>query len=272
MGETNIQRRERIKEMVKAMNLTSDFFLGVALEDKEACAYVLQILMGRSDIHVKDVKTQYSIRQVGTHSVVFDVFAEDTQGKIYEIEMQTGNKKGHFKRVRYITSSADTAFLDKGCSYTELPELHIFYITTFDIAGAEKTVYDVIRMVKGTHLVFDNGVHEHYVNTMIDDGSSVAGLMKYFKKTDSADMSHGELSRRVKYLKGEEGGHFYMCEIIEKMKRESEVRGEARGRLESLIASVDNVMSKLNLSLENACDTIGITVEEYRKAKEDSEL
>lgn len=63
-----------------------------------------------------------------------------------------------------------------------------------------------------------------------------------------------------------------MCEIIEKMKRESEVRGEARGRLESLIASVDNVMSKLNLSLENACDTIGITVEEYRKAKEDSEL
>lgn len=66
-----------------------------------------------------------------------------------------------------------------------------------------------------------------------------------------------------------------MCEIIEKMKRESEVRGEkrgeARGRLESLIASVDNVMNKLNLSLENACDTIGITVEEYRKAKEEME-
>ena len=62
-----------------------------------------------------------------------------------------------------------------------------------------------------------------------------------------------------------------MGEIIEKMKRESEVRSDALGRLESLIASVDNVMNKLNLSLENACDTIGITVEEYRKAKEEME-
>ena len=113
------------------MNLTSDFFLGVALESKEACAYVLQVLMGRSDIRVKEVKTQYSIRQIGTHSVVLDILAEDSEGRIYEVEMQTGNKKGHFKRVRYIISSVDTAFLDKGRDYTELPELHVFYITTF---------------------------------------------------------------------------------------------------------------------------------------------
>ena len=75
-------------------------------------------------------------------------------------------------------------------------------------------MYDVVRTVKETQLIFDNGVHEHYVNTVIDDGSSVAGLMQYFKKTDAADMSHGELSQRVKYLKEEDEAEKYYNKCV----------------------------------------------------------
>ena len=95
-------------------------------------------------------------------------------------------------------------------------------------------MYDVVRTVKETQLIFDNGVHEHYVNTVIDDGSSVAGLMQYFKKTDAADMSHGELSQRVEYLKEEDGGRFYMCEIIEKLQEESRNEGLEQGKEQGL--------------------------------------
>ena len=136
--------------------------------------------MDDNSLKVIQTKSQYSIRQIGTHSVVLDILAEDSTGQIYEIEMQTGDKPGHIRRVRYITSSIDTSFLDKGNDYTKLPELHIFYITTFDIANAHKTVYDIIRIDSETHIEFDNGVHEHYINTIVNDGSTISNLMHYF--------------------------------------------------------------------------------------------
>lgn len=281
MSETYDNKENRIKnlkearEIVRSLNLTSDFFLSVVLEDKKACEYVLRILMGKKDLKVRSVKTQYSVRQIGTHSVVLDVMAEDSENKLYEIEVQTADNTEHVRRVRYITASVDTMALDKGLDYGKLPELHIFYITLFDLAGLGKTVYHVERRLQGTEVILDNGVHEHYVNTVIDDGTDIAELMRYFVKTEATDRTHGALSDRVMILKGEGRESEYMCEIIEKMKEESRqegkqegiAEGEARGKIGTLIASVDNVMKKLNFNLEQACDTIGITVEEYREGK-----
>lgn len=225
----NIKNNERIKKEIRTLNLTSDFFLSVALEDMEACEYVLKILMDDNSLKVIQTKSQYSIRQIGTHSVVLDILAEDNTGQIYEIEMQTGDKPGHIRRVRYITSSIDTSFLDKGNDYTKLPELHIFYITTFDIANAHKTVYDIIRIDSETHIEFDNGVHEHYINTIVNDGSTISNLMHYFNNTDSSNMNYGALSKRVKYLKESKGGNSYMCEFIEKIQQESHDIGRLEG-------------------------------------------
>ena len=209
----NIKNNERIKKEIRTLNLTSDFFLSVALEDMEACEYVLKILMDDNSLKVIQTKSQYSIRQIGTHSVVLDILAEDSTGQIYEIEMQTGDKPGHIRRVRYITSSIDTSFLDKGNDYTKLPELHIFYITTFDIANAHKTVYDIIRIDSETHIEFDNGVHEHYINTIVNDGSTISNLMHYFNNTDSSNMNYGALSKRVKYLKESKGDNLSLIHI-----------------------------------------------------------
>lgn len=52
-------------------------------------------------------------------------------------------------------------------------------------------MYDVVRTARGTQLIFDSGVHEHYMNMVIDDGSSVAVLMQYFKKTGEFNEFNG---------------------------------------------------------------------------------
>ena len=51
---------------------------------------------------------------------------------------------------------------------------------------------------------------------MILHGSDVAKLMDYFKTADPEDMSHGDLSARIHFLKCEEGGYLEMCEVSEK--------------------------------------------------------
>jgi len=50
--------------------------------------------------------------------------------------------------------------------------------------------------------------------------------MKYFKKADPADMSQGDLSRRIHFLKCEEGGFKVMCQITEKLVQEGIEEGK----------------------------------------------
>ena len=223
--KSRLDTDENRKAAIAALNLTGDIFMSVALEDIPACEYVLRILMNMPDLKVIKVKTQYSIRQVGTRSVVLDVLAEDDEGKLYEIEMQNEDKDNHVKRVRYITASVDTAMLDKGAEYGGLPELHVFYISSFDLVGIGKTVYDIERKVKGTDLTLDNGVHEHYINTEIDDNTAVADLMQYFKNTDIADTTHGKLSERIQYLKASKKGVCEMSDIWDKIREDGREEG-----------------------------------------------
>ena len=228
----SMKRTEEIRKIVQSFNLTSDFFMSVALEDKKACEYILRIFMEKQDLMVREVKTQYSIRQVGTHSVILDALAEDGEGKLYEIEIQNGKNEDHIRRVRYITACVDTSVLDKGTGYADLPELHLFYITTFDLAGLGKTVYHVDRKIRGTEKCMDNGVYEHYINTAVDDGSRLAELMHYFVETDARDRRHGALSDRVAVLKETGKGENYMCEIIDKLREESRQEGRQEGLAE----------------------------------------
>lgn len=80
-----------------------------------------------------------------------------------------------------------------------------------------------------TGLDHDDGAHVIYVNTEVDDGTRIAKLMQYFKTADPEDDSEGELSKRVRYLKREEGGTEIMCEIMERIRQE----GRSEGRIES---------------------------------------
>ena len=73
---------EERRNKVRRFQLTSDIFFCKVLEDKEACQEVIRILLGHPSLVVKDVKTQYSIRNIENRSVVLDVLAEDTDGRM----------------------------------------------------------------------------------------------------------------------------------------------------------------------------------------------
>ena len=96
----------------------------------------------------------------------------------------------------------------------------------------------------GTEITCDDGLHVLYVNAAIDDGTETAKLMKYFKKADPADMSQGDLSKRIHFLKCEEGGFKVMCQITEKLvqegKKEAAINLAKRGIEMEAIAEIVN--------------------------------
>ena len=102
------------------------------------------------------------------------------------------------------------------CRFDDVIEVYIVYISEFDIFKEGKTIYHVEKVLKETGTVVDDGLHEIFVNTTIDDGSIIAYLMNCFTSKEVNNTKFPKFSKRVKELKTTEGGANAMCELMEK--------------------------------------------------------
>ena len=220
--ESIIKERERRVAEARSLNLLSNTFMTVALEDKLACQHVLRVVTGISDLEVKEVRKQYRVAKITSHDAILDILAEDGKKQLYNLEIQRSETIDHARRTRFYGAMIDSEYLAKGKDYDEMPEVHIIYISETDLWKAGKTTYEVEKYFRGTDVKYEDGIHVTYVNAEVDDGTAVAEMMKYFKTADPQDMSQGELSNRVHFLKCEEGGYKVMCEMSEKWVEEGE--------------------------------------------------
>ncbi len=238
--ESILAARDRRVTEARKFNLLSNVFMSVALDDKDACEYVLKILTGIKDLKVKEIRSQYRISKIHSHDAILDILAEDSTGQLYNLEIQRSETIDHARRG-------------------ELPDVYIIYISETDLWKAGYTVYPVKKYFENTALNYVDGQYISYVNAEVDDGSETAKLMKYFKTADPNDMTHGELSKRVHYLKCEEGGYEEMCEVSEKIYREGiedgRISGLKEGRKEGWLESQKETAKNL-FEMGMSADTI----------------
>ena len=258
-----LSREERIRE-IQSFNLLSDVFMSVALRDVPACQHILRILTGFNDLKVKDVRTQYAISQIKTHSVRLDVLAETGNGKLYHIEIQRKDEIDPPKRIRYNGSLMDAEFLAKGMDYKDLPDRIHFYISENDIWHCGKAIYPVGKTLGDTGITYDDGEYIFFVNAAVDDGSRIAKLMNYFKTADPDDDSEGELSKRVRYLKKEEGGVEIMCEVSDRIME----RGRKFGEEQLLHKQVQKKLAK-GMNIADIAEALEETEERIREIAAD---
>lgn len=207
-----IVEKERLVVQARRFNLLSNVFMSVALDDRAACQHVLRILTGIKDLHVLEVRSQYRVSKITSHDAVLDILAEDSSGDLFNLEIQRADTIDHARRTRFYGAMIDSGYLMKGKTYTALPDVYIIYMSETDLWKAGCTSYPVEKYFKSTEMPYDDGQHILYVNAAVDDGSETAKLMRYFKTADPDDMSQGDLSKRVHFLKCEEGGYEIMCE------------------------------------------------------------
>ncbi|MBP1565742.1 MAG: Rpn family recombination-promoting nuclease/putative transposase [Oscillospiraceae bacterium] len=205
---------EQKQAIVKDFNLMDDGFFSEVMKDKSACEYILREITGIYDLKVMNVKTQYSIRNLNTHSVTLDVLAEDSKSKIYNIEVQKPNNDYHPKRIRYYQSNIDISYLEKGVKYKNLPDIYLIYITAFDIFKLNDNYYSIKRTVNGYDKEVPNGIHEIYLNTAVKTNRPITPLMEYFKNTDMNISHFGALSDRIKQIKHTEEGVNAMSDAV----------------------------------------------------------
>ena len=229
----NLADRERMLKDLKQLTLLSDVFMSVVLSDLGACQHVVRILTGDHEIRLKSVRTQYVISKAVTRGARLDVLAEEQKSTLYHLEIENTDTMDHPRRTRFYGALTDSELLRKGAGYSALPDRRIFYISRTDIWKNGYTVYEEEKRFRQTGLLHEDGAHVTYVNATVDDGSRIAKLMRYFRTADPFDDSEGALSKRVRFLKTEEGGREIMCEIMEKIREEGRKEGRKSGFLES---------------------------------------
>ena len=250
--ESLIGTFEQKKSLVAQFNLIDDTFFSVVMRDKGACEYLLEKILGRP-FHVIENKTQYSIRNIEEHSVILDPYAEDSDHKIYNIEVHTGDTDNLKKRVRYYQSALNWSLLEKSKDYEKLPDTYIIYITQNDFLGLGRNNYEIVKHIKDSDVLYDNGEYLLFLNTEINDGTDLSDFLQYIKKTDADNDKFGELSKAVKYHKSNEQGVRFMCEIVERIAKEQRaaglkeglLEGEVKGRMEGVMEGI--VRGKLEM-------------------------
>ncbi|MCD7771504.1 MAG: PD-(D/E)XK nuclease family transposase [Oscillospiraceae bacterium] len=265
MGGVDYNQQEIIQkgaEEILKQNLFSDTLASVALEDIGACQHVVRTILGRDDIEIKSVKSQYRLLNVTSKDTILDAFAQDSTGRLINIEIQRRDTVDHARRIRYYGSMIDKSILDKGTYYDELPDVYIIYISETDLLNVGEAVYPVTKTLGKSGIPYDDGNHVVFANAAIDDGSEVAKLMQYFKKADPDDMSQGSLSKRIHYLKSEKGGHDEMCKVAEELYEQGEM-SKAKAMAISMHedgVTVDLIAKYANVSVELVRKWLGLSV------------
>ena len=235
-NESRIAHREFLLQGVEKLTLFHDTFMKVVLNDLEVCQYVIRILMDDPTIEIVDVRNQYRLARLTSKDSILDILAEDSRGRFYNLEIQRDTTPDHPRRTRLYGAMVDGEYLQKGEDYDAMPEVYVIYISRTDLWKMGRMETPVKKYLEGQKEdeQYDDGQHVIYVNAAVDDGSKKAALLHYFKTADPDDMSQGPLSRRVRYLKREEGGLNEMCEYSQRIYNGGKEEGRREGISEGL--------------------------------------
>lgn len=208
----------------------SDTFMRNVFKHIECVEYVLQVIMGRKDLHVVESVVQKDYKNLQGRSAILDCVARDVEDKRYDVEVQQKNEGASPRRSRYHSGLVDMNTLEAGHDFDELPDSYVIFITREDTLGYGLPISRIERVVGETGAVFEDGSHIIYVNAEVKDEKTELGrLMHDFHCQDASEMYSEVLARRVRELKETEEGVYSMCQEMDEIYNEGMMRGERIG-------------------------------------------
>ena len=246
------RKHEEDLQRLRGLRLIDDDFMAAVFEERACAEFLLQIILKRDDLTVKEVHGQYSIKNLQGRSVRLDILAVDRENRAYNIEVQRSDRGASEKRARYNSSLLDANLTDAGDDYDALNETYVIFITENDVLKAGLPIYHVDRTVRETGTFFNDQAHIVYVNSQIKDETALGKLMHDFFCTNSKDMNYSILAQRVRYFKEDTKGVAAMCRAMEKMRDETEHETSVKHALAMLADGVpcEKVAKYTDLSIE----------------------
>ena len=257
----SVMRPEYLAE-IERFRLMDDDFMSKCLENAPECIeLILQIILGKKDLKVIKSQTEYPIKSLQGRGVRFDVFARDSKGREYDIEIQCADKGSEPKRARYNSALMDANALKSGEDFGKLRDTYVIFITENDVIGDGQEVYVYDRTERKSGKRLGDGTHIIYVNGATRSATEIGRLVHDLLCRDAAEMYFDVLKKQVSNFKNSEEGRHYMCEVMERI----EARGEARGKRETMLATAKRMLKDGVLALKDIAKYYGLSLAQVKK-------
>ena len=123
----SVMKPEYLAE-IERFRLMDDDFMSKCLEHAPECIeLILQIILGKKDLKVVKSQTEYPIKSLQGRGVRFDVFARDSRGREYDIEIQRADHGAEPKRARYNSALMDANALKSGEDFGKLRDTYVIF-------------------------------------------------------------------------------------------------------------------------------------------------
>ena len=124
------------------LDLTNSFIFSKVMTDERLCKRLLEIILGIDILRIEYIEAEKDMKFAPDgKGVRLDVYVDDKQGTVYDIEMQAIDTKELPKRSRYYQSMIDLTVLEKGASYEDLKKSYVIFICMADVFDKGRYVY-----------------------------------------------------------------------------------------------------------------------------------
>ena len=261
----NGERLHRVRRIVLQYRYLDDIFMSAALNDAETIGVVLSIIMERT-LKVISVQAQDTVSNLYGHGVRFDVFAEDSDGIVYDIEIQRAKDGADPKRARFNIAMLDSRALERGTTYRNLPRSVVIFITENDVLDDGLPIQHFRFVSDETGKMLQTGQEIIYVDSSCQQDTPLGNLMRDFHCRDAKDIRNECLARRMEKLKNSETEVSRMCEAMELFGDRCREEGREKGREEGRIASIRALMEN-GFSIEKAFELLKIPQADCEKLR-----
>lgn len=209
-----------------------------------------------------------------------DVYVEDDEHSVYDLEMQTSVDKELPKRSRYYQSMIDMGLIEKGSLYTKLKKSYIAFICTEDPFDRGLSVYRFSkRCAADPWLLLGDETETIFLNAKGNQEGLDEELVKflnYLKNhiptsefTKQLEAQVAELNKDTEWRRDQMtvGMEIKVAEYYaqEKGRAEGMIQGRAEGIAEGMRQTVLNYARDGIITPEKAASDLGMSVEELKK-------
>ena len=205
-------------------------------------------------------------------SVRLDIYGEDGNETVYNIEMQTTENRNLPKRTRYYQGMIDLNILEKGDNYKNLKRSFVIFICTFDLFGEGRHIYTFEnRCIQNLDLGLGDDTTKIILNTkgtMDDVTPEMKKLLDFIDGKEPEDDFTRELDEAVQSVRKNEKWRLdYMT--LQMNYQEKYEQGYDEGDRKRAISVAMRMIEANKLSLEEIALYSGLTLEQVRELEKE---
>ena len=247
--ETTPEEYEAAREEILNSCLMDDMYMRQFFDNNIECTQlVLRVIMQQDDLIVESVEVQKYMpgAEESKRAVQIDVYAVDSKGRHYDIEIQRDNSGAAPERARFCSAMLDVRMLEKKQDFKDIKNSIVILRTERDVLGRSLPLYKIERYINGENL-FNDGSKIIYANTSHKDDTTALGkLLHDFLCVNADEMYYEELASRTRFFKGDLKGDSLMKSVWKEMADRQFAAGYEQGG--------ENALERVAISLLKAGD------------------